>query len=131
MTAVAPINMNHPNDSDQANNVSPEDAADLLNVSKTKDETVLSLINTDQHHFGGTSTNVNNNGGETKAATPAMENGETDRKRPRIYYLDKLRTALTLLVVLHHCFWLVFAGWNPSFARGLSMEQQRLSAGWC
>ena len=36
-------------------------------------------------------------------------------KRSRMYYIDKLRTSLTLLVVIHHCFWIVIAGWFPFF----------------
>lgn len=34
-------------------------------------------------------------------------------KKPRLYYIDSLRTWLTLLVVIHHCFWVVIAGWLP------------------
>jgi glucan biosynthesis protein C len=34
-------------------------------------------------------------------------------KKPRLYYIDSLRTWLTLLVVIHHCFWVVIAGWYP------------------
>ena len=36
-------------------------------------------------------------------------------KKPRIYYIDRLRTWLTLLVVIHHCFWVVVAGWTPFY----------------
>jgi len=34
-------------------------------------------------------------------------------KKSRLYYIDSLRTWLTLLVVIHHCFWVVIAGWLP------------------
>lgn len=36
-------------------------------------------------------------------------------KKPRLYYIDSLRTWLTLLVVVHHCFWVVVAGWFPFY----------------
>jgi hypothetical protein len=36
-----------------------------------------------------------------------------NEKKKRIYYIDWLRTWLTLLVVIHHCFWVVLAGWIP------------------
>jgi hypothetical protein len=35
--------------------------------------------------------------------------------KPRLFYIDKLRTWLTLLVIVHHCFWVVVAGWMPCY----------------
>jgi len=36
-------------------------------------------------------------------------------RKPRIYYVDKLRLFLTAIVVVHHCFWVVAAGWFPFY----------------
>ena len=49
--------------------------------------------------------------------------------KPRIYYMDKLRTCLTLLVVVHHCFWVVIAGWFP-FQRPWSVDVPTLVFGF-
>ncbi|EKX41713.1 hypothetical protein GUITHDRAFT_141716 [Guillardia theta CCMP2712] len=65
-------------------------------------------------------------GRETQTSRLAMSSISVDESReamvetpvscskpPRLHYLDKLRTFLTLLVVVHHCFWVVQAGWVP------------------
>ena len=48
--------------------------------------------------------------------TPTTADGSdssTKVPKARIYFLDNLRTILTLLVVIHHCVWVVVAGWFP------------------
>jgi hypothetical protein len=51
--------------------------------------------------------------------------GSLNLNKPRLYYVDKLRTYLTLLVVVHHCFWVVVEGWLP-FYRPWEVDQATL-----
>jgi hypothetical protein len=36
-------------------------------------------------------------------------------EKTRIYYIDKLRLWLTILVIIHHCFFIVMFGWSPYY----------------
>jgi hypothetical protein len=52
--------------------------------------------------------------GNVRIHPDSSEEAPTRPTKPsRIYYIDWLRTWLTLLVVIHHCFWVVLAGWFP------------------
>ncbi len=63
-------------------------------------------------------------------ACPVMScTSEVVRSRSRIYYLDNLRTFLTLLVVIHHCVWVVIAGWFP-FHRPWTVDTPTLVLGF-
>jgi glucan biosynthesis protein C len=53
-----------------------------------------------------------------------------DAKKPRIYYMDRLRFALTVLVILHHCMWAVVpTGWYP-FVRPWAIDVPTIILGY-
>jgi len=52
---------------------------------------------------------------EVSTVIPIVSPKSTTVEKPRYYYIDNLRFFLTFLVVIHHCFWVVIAGWHPFY----------------